>query len=119
MRMGEFIWKASSLPECVVASVVLMTFFLLSVEILVRLSGKVCEQESVVALSAALQEGLYELGDGAHAEGDYVFIYGEIRVEASLTRYTTHIQQLVLTALPVQGGRCIKRYHLIRKSDEH
>ena len=69
MRTEKIVWKASSLPECVVASVILMTVFLLSVEILARLAGKVREQESVVALSAALQEGLYELDDGAHTEG--------------------------------------------------
>ena len=57
MRTEKIVWKASSLPECVVASVILMTVFLLSVEILARLAGKVREQESVVALSAALQEG--------------------------------------------------------------
>ena len=117
MRTEKIVWKASSLPECVVASVILMTVFLLSVEILARLAGKVREQESVVALSAALQEGLYELDDGAHTEGNYTFIYGEIRVEASLTLYDARIQQLVLTALPVQGGSCIERYHLIRKAD--
>lgn len=72
---------------------------------------------TVVALSAALQEGLYELDDGAHTEGNYTFIYGEIRVEASLTLYDARIQQLVLTAWPVQGGSCIERYHLIRKAD--
>ena len=115
MRTEKIVWKASSLPECVVASVILMTVFLLSVEILARLAGKVREQESVVALSAALQEGLYELDDGAHTEGN--FIYGEIRVEASLTLYDARIQQLVLTAWPVQGGSCIERYHLIRKAD--
>lgn len=113
MRTEKIVWKASSLPECVVASVILMTVFLLSVEILARLAGKVREQESVVALS----EGLYELDDGAHTEGNYTFIYGEIRVEASLTLYDARIQQLVLTAWPVQGGSCIERYHLIRKAD--
>ena len=113
MRTEKIVWKASSLPECVVASVILMTVFLLSVEILARLAGKVREQESVVAL----QEGLYELDDGAHTEGNYTFIYGEIRVEASLTLYDARIQQLVLTAWPVQGGSCIERYHLIRKAD--
>ena len=113
MRTEKIVWKASSLPECVVASVILMTVFLLSVEILARLAGKVREQESV----AALQEGLYELDDGAHTEGNYTFIYGEIRVEASLTLYDARIQQLVLTAWPVQGGSCIERYHLIRKAD--
>ena len=116
MRTEKIVWKASSLPECVVASVILMTV-LLSVEILARLAGKVREQESVVALLAALQEGLYELDDGAHTEGNYTFIYGEIRVEASLTLYDARIQQLVLTAWPVQGGSCIERYHLIRKAD--
>ena len=119
MRMEKSVWRASSLPECVVASVILMTVFLLSVEILVRLAGKVEEQESVVALSAALQEGLYELDDGAHVEGDYTFIYGEIRVEASLSLYDDRIQQLVLTAWPERGGSCVKRYHLIRKADGH
>ena len=117
MRTEKIVWKASSLPECVVASVILMTVFLLSVEILAGLAGKVREQESVVALSAALQEGLYELDDGAHTEGNYTFIYGEIRVEASLTLYDARIQQLVLTAWPVQGRSCIERYHLIRKAD--
>ena len=92
MRTEKIVWKASSLPECVVASVILMTVFLLS-------------------------EGLYELDDGAHTEGNYTFIYGEIRVEASLTLYDARIQQLVLTAWPVQGGSCIERYHLIRKAD--
>ena len=41
MRTEKIVWKASSLPECVVASVILMTVFLLSVEILARLAGKV------------------------------------------------------------------------------
>ena len=50
-------------------------------------------------------------------ERNYTFIYGEIRVEASLTLYDARIQQLVLTAWPVQGGSCIERYHLIRKAD--
>ncbi len=119
MRAKKFSWGASSLPECVVASVILMTVFLLSLEILSRLSGRVEEQESVVALAAALQEGLRELDDGAHTEGNYTFVFGDIRVEASLTLYDTHIQQLVLTAWPAQGGSCVKRYHLIQKADEH
>ena len=119
MRKGKFVWKASSLPECIVASVILMIFFLLSMEILVRLAGKVGEQESVVALSSALREGFYALADGTHAEGDYTFIYGEIRIESSLSLYDTRIQQLELTACPLQGGSCIKRYHLIGKADEH
>lgn len=119
MKIEKFVWKASSLPECVVASVILMTVFFLSVEILVRLTSKVREQESVVALSAALQEGLYEFDDGIHAEGKYTFIYGEIRVEASLTLYNTRIQQLVLTAWPAHEGSPVKRYHLIQKANEN
>ena len=119
MKTEKSVWRASSLPECIVASVILMTVFLLSMELLVRLAGRAGEQESVVALSAALQEGLYELNDGLHVEGDYTFVYGDIRVEASLTLYDARIQQLVLTAWPVQGANCIKRYHLIRKADGH
>lgn len=117
MRTEKIVWKASSLPECVVASVILMTVFLLSVEILARLAGKVREQESVVALSAALQEGLYELDDGAHTEGNYTFIYGEIRVEASLTLYDALYTATSTDGLAGARGELYpERYHLIRKS---
>lgn len=119
MKKVKPVWSASSIPECVIASVILIVVFLMSMDILSRMAIHTTEQESVLGVTLALREGFRELGDGKHAEGNYTFVYGEIRVEACLTLYGGHIQQLVLTAFPSRGTACVKRYHLIEKEHEY
>lgn len=118
MKWKKKYWQASSIPECVIASVILMIVFFMSLEILSRMTLQATRKESVLCQLTALQEGLRKFGDGKHAEGTYTFIHDGVKVEATLVVYGFHTQKLVLSVFSSQGLICVKRYHIIKIQDE-
>ena len=109
---------ASSLPECIVASVILMIVFLLSLDILSRLALTERTNDNVFPIVVALQLSFEELGDGLHPEGTYTVYHEGIKVEAELSMYHVYIQRLMLTACSEKGGLGVRRNHLIVKAHE-
>lgn len=118
MKPKKICWNASSIPECVIASVILMMVFLMSLEILSQMILQTPREQSAVSVNLALQKGFAEFGDGRHSEGSYSFIYDGLKVEASLTVYGIHMQKLVLSVFSSRNLLCVKRYHIIEKQHE-
>ena len=87
--------QASSLLECIVAAVILLASFMITME----LAARQCRRE---------------YGDGLHLPGKYTREYDWGTVEIVITDYSFGIRQLTVTALPVRGRKSMKYDYLIK-----
>lgn len=105
--------EASSLPECIVASVILLVCFLIVMETLTRVM--LAERNPIVDVSVecALRWGHREYGNGKYFPGKYTREYDWGTLEIELKDYSVNLRQLTLTALPGKGTRTVRYDYLI------
>lgn len=108
--------KASSIPECVVASVILMLSFVLSFDMLGHFLKAGQQQQEVLPAELALKRCYPEFAGGQYPDGSYEREWGEVKVEILLEPYSPGIQKLTLS---VKWIPLLKYEYLIERQDEN
>lgn len=109
--------KASSVPECVVASVILMVVFLITLEMLSRLTAAESRRGAVTEVVSALHACYGEFAKGGYPLGKYTRRYDGAVVEVAVETYGKGIHKLTLTASPSGGGSAVKFFYLIAEKE--
>lgn len=110
--------SASSVPECVVASVILMIVFMITFGILSRLAVTT-RTDSAMEILIALQAARTEYEDGRHSEGTFEHEYQGIKVNVLLEEECPGIQKLTLTTFSSPGKPMVTFRYLIEKKHEN
>lgn len=108
--------KASSVPECVVASVILMLSFAFSFDMLGRFLKAGQQQQEVLPAELALKQCHTEFAGGQYPDGSYECVWGEVEVEVLLEPYSPGIQKLTLS---VRQMPLLKYEYLIERQNEN
>lgn len=106
--------SASSVPECVVASVILMIVFMITFGSLSRLGGTT-PAGSAMEVITALQAVRTEYEDGRHPEGTFDHECLGIKVNVLLEKDYPGVQKLTLTAFSIHGKPAVTFRYLIEK----
>lgn len=107
--------RASSLMECVVASLILLLGFTLSLEVLTRLTaGTPAAHEQLLAVQAV--RGVWqELKSENPPEGEWFRAYDRGQLHIVVVDYSAGVNRLILTAVPRKGGAEMQFSFLIKK----
>ena len=97
--------QASSLLECIVAAVILLASFMITMETLTRVTLTGDDPAENVSMELTARQCRREYGDGLHLPGKYTREYDWGTVEIVITDYSFGIRQLTVTALPVRGRK--------------
>ena len=108
--------KASSIPECVVASVILMLSFALAFHMPGHFLKAGQRQQEVLPAELALKQCHAEFAGGQYPDGSYEREWGEVNVEVLLEPYRPGIQKLTLSVRQIP---LLKYEYLIEKQDEN
>lgn len=105
---------ASSLLECIVAAVIMLACFVITMDTLTRITLTGNDPLLNVSIEMALRQGYREYEDGEHLPGKYSrdFDWGTMEVE--LLNYSESIQQLIITAVPTKGIKSVKYNYLVK-----
>ncbi len=92
--------KASTLVETIIASVIFMCVFVISLETVSRLTVREDDNTVLVEADYRIKECLREYGDGRHADGQYTREYGWGTIVVLIHPYRdyTDLQELTITA---------------------
>lgn len=106
---------ASSLIECMVASLILLIVFTLTMDFLLRLNSRTPEADEQLAMAGAVQQTWHELEARGLPEGKYrrVFDWGELQIV--LRPYSEGVDRLTLIAVPQRGAKEIKFHFLLKR----
>lgn len=107
--------KASSLIECVVASVILLASFAITMEMLTRVTLKESDPAENVRMELALRECRREYGDGLHAPGNYSREHDWGTMEISIRDYGAGLQHISIKALPSRGVKVVRYDYLVKE----
>lgn len=104
----------SSLLECIVAAVIMLICFEITMEMLTRMTLTGNDPVENVTIELAIRQAFREYGDGEHANGKYnkTEEWGSLEIE--LSPYGKGIQRLTLVATPTQGIQAVKCDYLIK-----
>ena len=105
---------ASSLLECITASVIMLACFGITMETLTRVTLTGNDPVLNVSIEMALRQGYREYSDGEHLPGKYSkdFDWGTLEVE--ITGYSENLYQLILVAVPTKGIKSVKYNYLVK-----
>lgn len=106
--------QASSLLECIVAAVILLASFIITMETLTRVTLTGDDPAENVSMELATRQCRREYGDGLHLPGKYTREYDWGTVEIVIANYSFGIRQLTVTALPARGRKSMKYDYLIK-----
>ncbi len=106
------------MPECMVATVIFLTVFLASMEILSRLAITLHMQEPSPIVMTIVRRYHRQYADGKQQPGELTFTEGQIQVDISVQAYLPGIQQLKITILPIQRTNAFTFYYLISECHE-
>ena len=102
-------FKASSLIECVVASIILL------VSLLTRVTLRESDPSESVAMELALRQWRREYGDGRHLPGNYSREHDWGTVEITIQDYGKGIQHISIKALPARGMKAMRYDYLVKE----
>ncbi len=110
--------KASTLVEVIVASVVFLTIFAISLHTLTRLSVNPREGEMFAEVDCLLRSTFREYADGRHDEGKYTREWerGEITVVVAPYRDYGNLQEITVST--VVNRKRIEYKHIIEFANE-
>ena len=108
-------FKASSLIECVVASIILLVSFAITMEMLTRGTLRESDPSESVAMKLALRQWRREYGDGRHLPGNYSREHDWGTVEITIQDYGKGIQHISIKALPARGMKAMRYDYLVKE----
>ena len=108
---------ASSLLECVVAAVILLVSFGVTMEILTRIMLSGNDAETTVMLEVSIKEVWQEYRNGTGLPGKYSRKYDWGTVEVEVSEYLAPLQHLIIIAVPAKGSRTVRYDYLIKKNE--
>ena len=111
--------SGSTLVETMVASVIFLCVFVISLETVSRLT--LSENDTVVLVEAdhRIKENFRQYGDGRHEEGLYTREYDWGRVTVVIRPYVnyTDLQELVVTAHIESISKRLELRHIVERSE--
>ena len=108
-------FKASSLIECVVASIILLVSFAITMEMLTQVTLRESDPSESVAMELALRQCRREYGDGRHLPGNYSREHDWGTVEITIQDYGKGIQHISIKALPARGMKAMRYDYLVKE----
>ena len=108
--------SASSLIECVVASVILLTSFAITMEMLTRVTLKESDPVENVKMELSSRECRREYGDGRHAPGNYSRECDWGTLEITIRQYAPGLQHITIKALPLRGMKNVRYDYLVKEA---
>ena len=106
--------QASSLLECIVAAVILLASFMMTMETLSRVTLTGDGPGENVSMGLAVRQCRREYGDRLCLSGKYTKEYDWGTVEIVIADYSFGLRQLTVTALPARGRKLMKYDYLIK-----
>lgn len=106
--------QASSLLECIVAAVILLASFMITMDTLTRVTLAGDDHAENVSMELTTRQCRREYGDGLHLPGKYTREYDWGTIEIVIADYSFGIRQLTVTALPARGRKSMKYDYLIK-----
>ena len=106
--------QASSLLECIVAAVILLASFMITMETLTRVTLTGDDPAENVSTELAARQCRREYGDRLCLSGKYTKEYDWGTVEIVIADYSFGLRQLTVTALPARGRKLMKYDYLIK-----
>ena len=110
--------RASSLLECIVASVLWLGAFMVTMEILTRMMLKEQSPEEDLCAWVAVKRCFQDYSRGAFPSGNYTRTYDGGILEIELIPYRGKIQRLSIHVYPLRGRRD-SRYDYLIKSENN
>ncbi|WP_099293127.1 MULTISPECIES: hypothetical protein [unclassified Butyricimonas] len=107
--------EASSLIECVVASVILLASFAITMEMLTRVTLKESDPAENVKMELSLRECRREYGDGCHVPGNYSRENDWGTLEITIRQYGCGLQHISIKALPRRGVKNVRYDYLVKE----
>ena len=108
--------KAASLLECIVAGIIMLVCFILTMEVLTRITLYSREDSVSVAIEIAMKQKYREYLDRKVLPGKYRTEYDWGVLEAGISDYYGSLKHLTLIASPLQGGNPV-RYDCLIPTD--
>lgn len=105
---------ASSLLECIVAAVILLVTFAITMETLTRVTLTGDDPAVNVSVELTLRQCRREYGDGRHVPGKYSREQEWGTVEIEISEYAGGMQRLTIQALPSRGMKSVQYDYLIK-----
>lgn len=109
---------ASSLLECVVAAVIMLFSFGVTMEMLTRILLSGSDTEIGVMVEVTIKEVFREYGNGSCLPGKYSRKYDWGIVDIEVSEYLAALQHLTIIAVPAKGVKAIRYDYLIKKHEK-
>lgn len=111
--------KASTLVETIIASVIFMCVFMISLETISRLTVQEDDNTVLVEADYRIKECLREYGDGRHADGQYTREYGWGRIVILIHNYRSYadLQELTIIAEIESISKRLEFKHIVEELD--
>lgn len=106
---------ASSVLECVVAAILLLICFGITMETLTRITLQGNDPGEYLTVELAIKQTFREYECGTFANGKYHREYAWGAIAVVLSDYSAGIQRLTLTAFPMKGIKAVKYDYLIKR----
>jgi hypothetical protein len=111
--------RASTLLETIIASLIFMCVFAISLETVSRLTTRSSDNAVLVEADYRIMECVREYGDGRHADGQYTreYEWGTIVVLLGPYREYADLQQLTVTADVKSLSKHLEFRHIIERDE--
>lgn len=106
--------QASSLLECIVAAVILLASFMITMETLTRVTLTEMNPAEKFQWNWQARNVVGNTGDRLCLSGKYTKEYDWGTVEIVIADYSFGLRQLTVTALPARGRKLMKYDYLIK-----
>jgi hypothetical protein len=111
--------RASTLVEVIVASVVFLTIFAISMHTVTQLSINPREGEDFALADCLMRSCIREFSDGRREEGEYERTYDRVQVTITVAQYRDYEDLQELTVSTVVNRKRIEYKHIIERENEY
>jgi hypothetical protein len=118
--MRKIKFRAETLIQTIVAALIFMTVFLISLDTVVRITTSNADAYILVDVDYQISSFFVELADGKHPNGNYTKYFSEGKLSAEISQYA-HYANLQLIVINAEMNKIKKRItftHIIELSNE-
>ncbi len=110
--------RASTLVEVIVASVIFLTIFAISLHTITRLAVNPAEGEAFAEADSQILSCFRELADGRHEEGEYTRSYNRGEILITIASYRDYDELQEITISTAVNRKRIEYKHIIERLND-